>query len=112
MAWARVHGALLEGLGVRHDDHVALERTDRAEHGDLAAVADPSGRAALWRVYPEGRRLRLSTGDPAHARTTGPDPRVHGVVVGVLRKFSVAAATSRARPAGGESEAPSAHLPA
>jgi SOS-response transcriptional repressor LexA len=85
--FARVAGALLEPLGIRHGDHVALERTDRAEHGDLAAVVDGSGRAALWRVYPEGDALRLSTGDPAHARRTGPSPRIQGVVVGVLRKW-------------------------
>lgn len=85
---ARVGGALLASLGVRHGDHVAMERTDRAEHGDLAAVVDASGRAALWRVYPEGDALRLSSGDPAHSRRTGPNPRVQGVVVGVLRKFS------------------------
>ena len=84
---ARVAGSLLEPLGVRDGDHVALERTDRAEHGDLAAVLDPWGRSALWRVYAEGDALRLSTGDPAHARRTGPHPRVQGVVVGILRKF-------------------------
>jgi SOS-response transcriptional repressor LexA len=85
---ARVDGALLSSLGVRHGDHVALERADRAEHGDLAAVVDASGRAALWRVYPEGDALRLSTGDPAQSRRTAPHPRVQGVVVGVLRRFA------------------------
>jgi SOS-response transcriptional repressor LexA len=85
--FARASGRLLERLGVRDGDHVALERTPHAEHGDLAAVADLSGRSALWRVYPEGEVLRLSTGDPAQARRTTPRPIVHGVVVGVLRKF-------------------------
>ena len=88
VAFARVRGALLESLGVREGDHVALWRADVAEHGDLAAVADPGGRAALWRVYPESERLRLSTGDPAQARTACAGARVRGVVVGVLRKFS------------------------
>ena len=79
---------LLASLGVRDGDHVALWRSDAAEHGDLAAVADVGGRAALWRVYPEGDRLRLSTGDPVNARTTRAGARVRGVVVGVLRRFA------------------------
>lgn len=88
VGFARVRGTLLAPLGVRDGDHVALWRSDVAEHGDLAAVADVGGRAALWRVYPEHDRLRLSTGDPAHARTTSAGARVRGVVVGVLRRFA------------------------
>ena len=86
VAFARIEGGLLEGLGIRDGDHVALERRDSAEHGDLAAVAGPDGRAGLWKVYPEGDRLRLSMGNGA-CRWTGERPRVHGVVVGVLRKW-------------------------
>ena len=91
---ARVSGARLERLGVRDGDHVALLRRDAAEdglgagHGDLAAVVGDDGRAALWKVYPEGETLRLSTGDPAWSRRTGPRPRVQGVVVAILRKFA------------------------
>ena len=88
VGFALVKGTLLTSLGVHDGDHVALWRSDAAEHGDLAAVADVGGRAALWRVYPERDRLRLSTGDPVHARTTRVGARVRGVVVGVLRRFA------------------------
>ena len=87
VAFARVEGGLLEGLGIRDGDHVALARRDSAEHGDLAAVAGPDGRAGLWKVYPEGDRLRLSTGDASSSLWSAERPRVHGIVVGVLRKW-------------------------
>ena len=87
VAFARVEGSLLEGLGVRDGDHVALDRRDAVEHGDLAAVVGLDGRAGLWKVYPEGDVLRLSVGDPLYRLRSGDQPRVHGVVVGVLRKF-------------------------
>jgi hypothetical protein len=57
VAFARVQGDLLAGLGVRDGDHVALWRRDTAEPGDLAAVLDATGRAGLWRVYPERDEL-------------------------------------------------------
>jgi hypothetical protein len=57
------------------------------EHGDLAAVLGPDGRAALWRVYPEARGWRLSTGDRARSRWLDAPPRVQGVVVAVLRRW-------------------------
>jgi SOS-response transcriptional repressor LexA len=85
---ARVAGSLLDPLGVRDGDHVALARRDEAEHGDLAAVVGSDGRAGLWKVYPEADSLRLSTGDPVWTRRTAGRARVTGVVVGVLRKFS------------------------
>ena len=88
VAFARVSGTLLEPLGVRDGDHVALARRDEAEHGDLAAVVGGDGSAALWKVYPEGESLRLSTGDPVWSRRTIGRARVTGVVVGVLRKFA------------------------
>lgn len=84
-AFARVDGDGLAAFDVRHGDHVVLVRRDRAEHGDVAAVLDAEGRAFLWKVYPEGDRLRLTLGRPGTDRLTGPDPRVHGVVVAVLR---------------------------
>jgi SOS-response transcriptional repressor LexA len=86
ISFARIEGDLLARHGVRDGDHVALDHRAEAEHGDLAAVVGPDGRAGLWKAYPEGAWLRLSTGDPevrARLRT----PRVSGVVVAVLRKF-------------------------
>jgi hypothetical protein len=88
VAFARVSGTLLEPLGVRDGDHVALARRDEAEHGDLAAVLGGDGVAGLWKVYPEGESLRLTTGDPIWSRRTNGRPRITGVVVGVLRKFA------------------------
>lgn len=88
VAFARVEGDLLARLGVRNGDHVALWRCDTAEPGDLAAVLDATGRAGLWRVYPERDELRLTTGDPACARRSGRRPRVQGVVVAVHRSFA------------------------
>jgi len=109
VAFARVQGDLLAGLGVRDGDHVALWRRDTAEPGDLAAVLDATGRAGLWRVYPERDELRLTTGDPAYARPSGRRPRVQGVVVAVHRSFSarpVAARPASSRSTGGASETP------
>jgi SOS-response transcriptional repressor LexA len=88
----RVEGDGLRALEIRDGDHVALVRRERAEHGDLAAVLDApgsegNGRATLWKVYAEGDRLRLSVGRPGLGRLTGRDPRIHGVVVAVLRKW-------------------------
>jgi SOS-response transcriptional repressor LexA len=87
VAFARVAGDGLDALDVRDGDHVVLLRRESAEHGDVAAVLDGEGRATLWKVYPEGDRLRLSSGRPGEVRRTGPDARVHGVVVALLRKL-------------------------
>jgi hypothetical protein len=97
ISFARVCGSLLEGAGVRDGDHVALLRSGAegrvAEHGDLAAVVGVDGRAALWKVYPEGDGLRLGTGagppsgGAPPSRRAAPSARVAGVVVAVLRKF-------------------------
>lgn len=85
---ARVVGDGLRALDVRDGDHVVLARREAAEHGDLAAVLDEEERAWLWKVYPEGDRLRLSMGHPGLERLTAPGPRVQGVVVAVLRSFA------------------------
>jgi hypothetical protein len=87
IAFARASGAALEPLGLRDGDHVALLRRDTADHGDLAAVLGPDGRAALWKVRPEADGWRLSTGGGSGSRWLGAAPRVQGVVVGVLRRF-------------------------
>ena len=84
---ARVEGEGLRALDVRDGDHVVLARREVAEHGDLAAVLDEDGRAHLWKVYPEGDRLRLSMGYPSLERWSAPGARVQGVVVGVLREL-------------------------
>jgi hypothetical protein len=87
---ALVRGNGLDGLDVRDGDHVVLVRRTAADHGDLAAVTGPEGRAYLWKVFPEGgedgvERLRLSYGSPAEGRLAPPGTRVQGVVVAVLR---------------------------
>jgi SOS-response transcriptional repressor LexA len=88
VAFARVEGDALRALDVRDGDHVVLARRDAAEHGDVAAVLDGEGRATLWKVYPDGDRLRLSLGLPGPWRTTPRDAKVHGVVVAVLRRLA------------------------
>jgi hypothetical protein len=89
VAFARASGAALEPAGVRDGDHVALARRDTADHGDLAAVVGPDGRAALYRVHPEADGWRLVAGHRGASAGVwvGAPPRVHGVVVGVLRRF-------------------------
>jgi SOS-response transcriptional repressor LexA len=72
---------------VRDGDHVVLVHRERAEHGDLAAVLEPDGRAHLWKVYPDADGLRLSLGHPAFERRVGANARVQGVVVAVLRRL-------------------------
>jgi SOS-response transcriptional repressor LexA len=84
---ARVAGDGLRAFDVRDGDHVVLVRRETAEHGDLAAVLDEEGRAHLWKVYPEGDRLRLSMGHPSLERRSRPGARVQGVVVAVLRRL-------------------------
>lgn len=83
---AKVRGAALEALDVRDGDHVVLVRREEAEHGDVAAVLDDHGVATLWKVFPEPDALRLSTGRPGEERRISPPPRIHGVVVAVLRR--------------------------
>lgn len=84
---ARVVGDGLRALDVRDGDHVVLARRDTAEHGDLAAVLDDEEQAWLWKVYPEGDRLRLSMGHPGLEHWSAPHPRIQGVVVAVLRSL-------------------------
>jgi SOS-response transcriptional repressor LexA len=84
---SRVAGNALAALDVRDGDHVVLVHRETAEHGDLAAVLDDRGEATLWKVYPEAGALRLSTGRPGEERRVAPPPRIHGVVVAVLRRF-------------------------
>lgn len=94
---ARVAGDGLASAGVRDGDHVVLVRRTDGEaighdgaglrHSDLAAILESDGTAALWKVFPEGDRLRLSLGRPGTSRWTGPGARIHGVVVAVLRKW-------------------------
>src|SRR5262245_41075459 len=84
--FARLEGDGLEALELRHGDHVVLVRRDAPEHGDLAAVLDERGEATLWKVFPEPGALRLSNGRPGQERRVAPAPRIHGVVVAVLRR--------------------------
>ena len=103
VAFARLSGPLLDDLGLREDDHVAVVRRDHARDGDLASVAGPDGLEDLWRVHLEGEALRLAPEDAARARFGRRRPRVCGVVVGVLRKFEaapLARAVSSGRPRG------------
>lgn len=88
-ALAKVAGRGLEALEIHDGDHVVLVRRDVAEHGDLAAVLDDRGQATLWKVYPEGDAMRLSTGRPGADRRVQPAPRIQGVVVAVLRRFPI-----------------------
>lgn len=84
--FARVAGDGLAALEIRDGDHVVLERREHVEHGDVAAVLDARGEATLWKVYPEPDGLRLVTGRPGEERRLAPAPRIHGVVVALLRR--------------------------
>ncbi len=83
---AKVQGDALSALEIHHGDHVVLVRRTQAEHGDIAAVLDERGQATLWKVYPEPDALRLSTGRAGEERRVSPPPRIHGVVVALLRR--------------------------
>jgi SOS-response transcriptional repressor LexA len=83
---AKVSGDGLAALELRDGDHVVLVRREHAEHGDIAAVLDDHGVATLWKVYPEPGALRLATGRPGQERRIAPPPRIHGVIVAVLRR--------------------------
>jgi len=86
--FAKVQGDGLAALEIHDGDHVVLVRRDEAEHGDIAAVLDERGQATLWKVYPEAQALRLSTGRAGEERRLSPPPRIHGVVVALLRRTS------------------------
>lgn len=86
VALARVEGDGLRALGVRDGDHVLVRRQRTAADGDLAVVADPSGRGALWRVHPDRDALLLCCDDGPPVARTGPWPEVRGIVVGVWRR--------------------------
>jgi len=84
--FAKVEGHGLSALEIHDGDHVVLVRRLEAEHGDIAAVLDERGQATLWKVYPEPGALRLSTGRAGEERRISPPPRIHGVVVALLRR--------------------------
>ena len=73
----------LAALDVRAGDRVILGEDRTPEYGDLALV-EADGRAALWKVFPEGATLALGDG---RERVVVAAAAVHvrGVVLGVLR---------------------------
>lgn len=75
----------LAALDVRAGDRVVVVHGRAAEHGDLALVEE-DGAEALWKVYPEGDDLHLSTGD-ARRRVPARTVTVLGVAVAVLRRL-------------------------
>ncbi len=75
----------LEALDVRAGDEVVVVHGRSPEHGDLALIEE-DGAEAIWKVYPEGSELRLSTGS-VHRRVPLDSVRVLGVVVGLLRRL-------------------------
>jgi len=75
----------LEALDVRAGDHVVVVHGRSVEHGDLALLEE-DGAEAIWKVYPEGTDLILSTGRDRRT-VTASAVRVLGVVVGVLRRL-------------------------
>lgn len=108
---ADVHGDALRAFDIRDGDQLVLAHRRRPEHGDfvvlpLSAVRFPYGMQSahgresrsddpltLWKVYPEARRLRLSTGPATTKRpaslgeTSAPlDAPMHGVLIGILRR--------------------------
>ncbi len=108
---AEVRGDSLSAYDIQAGDQLVLVRRHRAEHGDfavlpLSAVRFPYGMQrvhgrggrqddplTLWKVFPEARRLRLSTGPNVQSRgaplgdiSAPVDAPVYGVCIGVLRR--------------------------
>lgn len=86
IAFARVEGEALGGIGLHEGDHVALARDQEVERDEVAAVVGDDGTSALWAAHRDGMRLRLCLGDRASQRVTARNPRVAGVVIAVLRR--------------------------
>jgi SOS-response transcriptional repressor LexA len=75
----------LEALDIRAGDQVVVVGGRTPEHGDLALIEE-DGAEAVWKVYPEGTDLLLSTGTTRRS-VPADSVRVLGVVVGLLRRL-------------------------
>lgn len=75
----------LAALDVRRGDRVVVAYGRAADHGDLALIEE-DGAEALWKVYPEGDELHLSTG-AARRTVRMRSVRVLGVALAVLRRW-------------------------
>ena len=75
----------LAALDLRAGDRVVVVHGRAPDHGDLALVEE-DGAEALWKVYPEGQHLHLSTGE-ARRTVAASSVRVLGVAVAVMRRL-------------------------
>ena len=84
----RVKGDGLRGAQILDGDLIVLDRADGGTEGDLV-VADAGDQGALLGWLRPGRgRLRLAAPpESGDDEVQSPDLRIHGVVLGLLRRF-------------------------
>jgi repressor LexA len=85
-----VHGDSLRGESMRDGDFVVLEQRDEPRDGELVLALIDDTQAAVKRFYREGNAVRLEpSGDgTAPQRLERRRVRIHGIVLGILRKYS------------------------
>lgn len=84
-----VYGDSMIGAGVQEGDIVIVRRQNTAEEGDVVA-ATIDAETTLKRLRHRGEQIVLMAENPAYSEipTNETDFVIHGVVVGLLRKFS------------------------
>jgi len=86
----RVKGKSMTGDGIQDGDIVIVREQERVENGELA-VAMVDGEATVKRFRQEGGKIILQPSNPEFSplvyRSGGPEPRILGKVVGVVRRY-------------------------
>lgn len=86
----RVKGKSMIGDGIQDGDIVIVREQGRVENGELA-VALVEGEATVKRFRREGEKIILQPSNPGFSplvyRSGGPEPRILGKVVGVVRRY-------------------------
>jgi len=86
----RVKGESMVGDGIRNGDVVIVREQAEVENGDIA-VCMVEGEATVKRFHRENGRVVLKPSNPEiHPmvfRSGGPEPKVLGKVVGLVRKY-------------------------
>ena len=86
----RVSGESMNGDGIRNGDIVIVREQRDVEHGDIG-VFMVEGEATVKRLSRERGRIVLKPSNPEFAplifRPGGPEPKILGKVVGLVRKY-------------------------